>query len=47
MLPRCSVLEAYGDLRVIDERVKEVAPGLRREASVFEHVRQLFDAVIG
>jgi hypothetical protein len=47
LLPRYSVLEAQGEFRVIDESVKEVAPGFGREMSISEHVRERFDAVIG
>lgn len=47
LFPQCSVLEAYGELWVIDESIKEFAPGFGCETSISEHVCQLFDTVIG
>lgn len=47
LLPRCLGLEAGGEFGIVDEVIEELVPGLGRETRFAEHVRQLFDAVIG
>lgn len=46
-LPRWFALEARGELGIVDKVIEELVPDLGREARLAEHVRQLFDAVIG
>src|SRR5579863_8331589 len=47
LLTRRLGLEAGGEFGIVDEVVEELVPGLGREPRFAEHVRQLFDAMIG